>query len=123
MIDGFESEQRHKKILNNIKKKWRDLSNEHTMKVEKMRIKNEKAYQERQNKFIEKLKKKDEIIEKQKELRSELILEEKKRRQEIAKKKSDDVLKNLEEFRLAEEENRLELEEETFEKCNINLFL
>ena len=46
------------------------------------------------------------------------ILENRKRAMEIGKKKSDDVLKNLEEYNKRQEEERLKLEQDTFLKCN-----
>ena len=42
----------------------------------------------------------------------------KKEQEEYSKKKMDDVLKNLEEYNKSEEEKRLKLEQETFEKSN-----
>jgi hypothetical protein len=55
---------------------------------------------------------------KQLQLKNEKILEEKRRAMEIGKKKSDDVLKNLEEYNKKQEEERLKLEKDTFLKCN-----
>jgi hypothetical protein len=52
------------------------------------------------------------------QLKNDKILEEKKKAMEIGKKKSDDVLKNLEEYNKKQEEERLKLEKDTFLKCN-----
>ena len=49
--------------------------------------------------------------------------EEKKKREEITKKKVDDVYKNLNEFKNKEEEKRLILEKETFDKCNLIIII
>ena len=57
-------------------------------------------------------------IMKQLQLKNEKILENRKRAMEIGKKKSDDVLKNLEEYNKRQEEERLKLEQDTFLKCN-----
>ena len=51
-------------------------------------------------------------------MRKNILEEEKKKREEITKKKVDDVYKNLNEFKNIEEEKRLRLENETFEKSN-----
>ena len=119
MIDNFDLEARHNKILKDIKDKWSSLSALHDEKVENMKIKTEKIYK---NKYIElkkKLKRKEEIIQKQLEMRKNMREEEKKKREEITKKKVDDVYKNLNEFKIIEEEKRLILEKETFDKSNL----
>ena len=52
-------------------------------------------------------------------MRNEKMLEEKKKAIEQGKRKSDDVLKNLEEYNKKQEEERLQLEKNTFLKCNL----
>ena len=52
-------------------------------------------------------------------MRKNMREEEKKKREEITKKKVDDVYKNLNEFKIIEEEKRLILEKETFDKSNL----
>ena len=117
MISNFELEDRHNKILKDIKEKWSSLSALHNEKVENMKIKTEKMYRKKDKDLKKKLLKKDEIIKKQLEMRKKLLEEEKKKREEYSKKKVDDVENNLKEFQRQEEEKRLKLENETFDKC------
>ena len=51
-------------------------------------------------------------------MKQKLLSEEKKRREEITKKKVDDVHKNLDDFKNMEEEKRLIIQKEIFEKSN-----
>ena len=119
MIDNFDLEARHNKILKDIKDKWSSLSALHDEKVENMKIKTEKMYKKKDRELKKKLKRKEEIIKKQLEMRKNMREEEKKKREEITKKKVDDVYKNLNEFKIIEEEKRLILEKETFDKSNL----
>ena len=119
MIDNFDLEARHNKILKDIKDKWSSLSALHDEKVENMKIKTEKMYKKKDRELKKKLKRKEEIIQKQLEMRKNMREEEKKKREEITKKKVDDVYKNLNEFKIIEEEKRLILEKETFDKSNL----
>ena len=118
MMDDFDLETRRKKIFNGIKNKWQGISKGYLEKIEEMKIKNEKIYKERNRKFKQKLKKKELAIKTQMELKNQRLLEKKKEQEEYSKKKMDDVLKNLEEYNKTEEEKRLKLEQETFEKSN-----
>ena len=56
-------------------------------------------------------------------MRKTMREEEKKKREAITKKKVDDVFKNLIEFKNIEEEKRLILEKETFDKCNLIYYI
>ena len=47
MIANFELEDRHNKILKDIKDKWSSLSAIHDEKVENMKIKTEKMYRKK----------------------------------------------------------------------------
>ena len=123
MIDNFDLEARHNKILKDIKDKWSSLSALHDEKVENMKIKTEKLYKKKDRELKKKLKRKEEIIQKQLEMRKNMREEEKKKREEITKKKVDDVYKNLNEFKIIEEEKRLILEKETFDKSNLIKYL
>ena len=122
MMDDFDLEARRRKIFTTIKNKWKAVSNAYNEKIEEMKLKNEKLYMERDQKFKQKLKMKESSIKKQIELRNKLrnkLLQEKKKEQEeISKKKSDDIQKNLEEYYKKQEEKRLKLEQDTFNKCN-----
>ena len=122
MMDDFELETRRKKLYNGLKNKWNEMSKIYTEKIEEMKAKNAKIFKERDKQFKKKLKKKEISIMKQLQLKNEKILEEKKRAMEIGKRKSDDVLKNLEEYNKKQEEERLQLEKDTFLRCNLILY-
>ena len=117
-MDDFELETRRKKMLNGLKNKWNEMSKVYNEKIEEMKLKNAKIFKERDREFKKKIKKKEMSIMKQLQLKNEKILENRKRAMEIGKKKSDDVLKNLEEYNKRQEKERLKLEQDTFLKCN-----
>ena len=123
MLDNFDLEARHNKILKDIKDKWSSLSALHDEKVENMKIKTEKKYKKKDRELKKKLARKNDIIKKQLEMRKNQREEEKKKREAITKKKIDDVAKNLSEFKNLEEEKRLILEKETFEKSNLYIYI
>ena len=116
MLYDFEIETRIKKIYNGIKNKWEEINKSYLEKIEEMKLKNEKIYKERDRKFKLKIKNKELSIKKQIKLKNEKLLQKKKEQEEITKKKSDDVLKNLQEFNKKQEEKRLKLEQNTFLK-------
>jgi hypothetical protein len=118
MMDDFELETRRKKMLNGLKNKWNEMSKVYYEKIEEMKLKNAKIFKQRDKEFKKKIKKKEQSIMRQLQLKNDKILEEKKKAMEIGKKKSDDVLKNLEEYNKKQEEERLKLEKDTFLKCN-----
>ena len=122
-MDDFDLETRRKKMFNGIKNKWQEISKGNLEKIEEMKIKNENLYKERNRKFKQKIKKKELAIQNQKELKNQRLLEKKKEQEEYSKKKMDDVLKNLEEYNKIEEEKRLKLEHETFEKSKIFILI
>ena len=123
MIANFELEDRHNKILKDIKDKWSSLSAIHDEKVENMKIKTEKMYRKKDKELKKKLLKKEQIIKKHLEIRKNFLAEEKKEREKKTKKKLDDVYKNLNEFKNLEEKKRLILENETFEKSKKNFMI
>ena len=122
MLEDFELEARHNKILKGIRDKWRSVSALHDEKVEEMKIKTEKMFQKKDNEFKKKLLHKEQVIQRQLDLRQRQLSEEKSRREEITKKKVDDVQKNLNEFKNMEEKKRLIVEREIFDKSNFNIF-
>ena len=122
MLEDFELEARHNKILKGIRNKWRSVSALHDEKVEEMKIKTEKMYQKKDKEFKQKLLHKEQVIQRQLYLRQRQLSEEKSRREEITKKKVDDVQKNLNEFKNMEEKKRLIVEREIFNKSNFNIF-
>ena len=123
MIANFELQDRHNKILKDIKDKWSSLSAIHDEKVENMKIKTEKMYRKKDKELKKKLLKKEQIIKKHLEMRKNFLAEEKKEREKKTKKKLDDVYKNLNEFKNLEEKKRLILENETFEKSKKNFMI
>ena len=75
MMDDFDLETRRKKILNGIKNKWQEISKGYYERIEEMKLKNEKMYKERNQKFKQKLKKKDLAIKNQIQLKNQKMLE------------------------------------------------
>ena len=118
MMDDFELETRRKKIYNGLKNKWKAVNKGYLEKIEEMKLKNERIYKEKDREFKQKIRKKEQSIKKQISLKKEQLLLKKKEQEELTKKKSDDVLKNLAEFNKKQEEKRLKLEQETFNKSN-----
>ena len=116
MMRNFESESRHKKFLNNIKNKWRAASCKYKEKVELIKIKNAKLNKMRDIAYKKRFLKKEKSIKNQLELKKKERMEEKKRLAEISKKKNEDAAKNLERFHKMQEEERIRLEEDTFQK-------
>ena len=122
MMENFDLEARHNKILKDIKDKWSSLSALHDEKVENMKIKTEKLYKQKDRELKKKLLRKDQVIKRQLEMRRNRMEEEKRKREERTKKKVDDVAKNLIEFKNMEEKKRLILEKETFDKSNSYIY-
>lgn len=122
MLDDFELEARHNKILRGIRDKWRSISVLHNEKVEEMKVKTEKMYKKKDKEFKKKLLRKEEVIKRQLEMRQKFLCEEKKRREETTKKKVDDVQKNLKDFQRMEEHKRLIVAKEIFGKSKFDIF-
>ena len=116
MMKNFESETRHKKFLNSIKNKWRAASCRYKEKVALIKIKNEKINRMRDKEFKRRFLQKENAIKNQLELKNMEKLEEKKRMALLLQKKNEEQSKNLEKFRQMQEEERLKLEEETFQR-------
>ncbi len=116
MMRNFESESRHKKYLNGIKNKWRAASCKYKEKVEFIKMKNEKLNKMRDKEYKKRYLKKENSIKNQLELKKNEKLEEKRRLAEIFKKKNEEAAKNLEKFHKLQEEERIRLEEDTFQK-------
>jgi hypothetical protein len=116
MMKNFESESRHKKFLNGIKNKWRAISCRYKEKVAFIKIKNEKLNKMRDRAFKKKYLQKENAIKNQLEQKKFEKLEAKRKLAEIIKKKNEDAAKNLEKFHKMQEEERLKLEEDTFQK-------
>ena len=119
MMDDFDLETRRKKLHNGIRNKWSQLSKLYTEKVEEMKAKNERLYKERDRAFKKKIKLKEISRMKQLKIKNEKMMEDKKKAIEQGKRKCDDLMKNLEEYNKKQEEERLQLEKNTFLKCNL----
>lgn len=117
MID-FETETRHKKILNGIRNKWRITSSKYSEKIKSIKVENKKADKKKLIDFRKRYKAKELSIKKQLELNKLEKMEEKNKKAEFLKKKSEDVEKNLEKFHQKLEEERLKVEENTMKKSN-----
>lgn len=118
-MSDFELEARRNKILNDMKNKWKTINVQYNERIEEMKIKNENLYKKRDKEFKNKLRKKELSLQKQLGLKNEKLQEEKKRMEEITKKKSDDVLKNIQQYNEEQEKKRLQLEKNTFLKSNL----
>lgn len=122
MMKDFESESRHKKYLNGIRNKWRAESCKYKEKIAFIKTRNEKLYKMRDKAFKKRYKEKENSIKNQLELKNYEKLEEKKRMAEELKKKNEDAAKNLERFHKMQEEERLKVEQDTFQR-SISFFL
>ena len=116
MIDDFELENRHQKILNRIKNKWKSLSEKHTEKVIEFKRQNERMYRMRNMALKKKLKEKDEYLQKNVEMNKRLKNEEKEKKNYLMKQKSENVSQNLEEHLNKQEIERLKLEKTMIHK-------
>ena len=116
MMKNFESESRHKKYLNSIKNKWRAASCKYKEKVQLIKINNEKLNKMRDKAYKKRYLKKENSIKNQLEIKNQEKQEEKRRLAELLKKKNEEASKNLEKFHKMQEEERLKLEEDTFQK-------
>ena len=117
MID-FETETRHKKIINGIRNKWRIASSKYSEKIKSIKIENKKADKKKQIDFKKRYKAKELSIKNQLELNKFEKMEEKNKKAEFLRKKNEDVEKNLEIFHKKLEEERLKVEENTKKKSN-----
>ncbi len=122
MMKDFESESRHKKYLNGIRNKWRAESCKYKEKIAFIKTRNEKLYKMRDKAFKKRYKEKENSIKNQLELKNYEKLEKKKRMAEEFKKKNEDAAKNLERFHKMQEEERLKVEQDTFQR-SISFFL
>jgi len=116
MIDDFELENRHQKILNKIKNKWKSLSVKHTEKVIEFKRQNERMYRMRNMALKKKLKEKDEYLQKNIEMNKRLRNEKEKEKVNLMKQKTENVSQNLEEYLNKQEKERLKLEKTMIHK-------
>ena len=117
MLD-FETETRHKKIINGIRNKWRVASSKYLEKINTIKIENKKAEQKKEKDYKKRFKAKELSIKNQLELNKLEKQEEKNKRIEFFNKKNKNVEKNLEIFHKKLEEERLRVEENTMKKSN-----
>ena len=119
MIDDFELENRHQKILNKIKNKWKSLSVKHTEKVIEFKRQNERMYRMKNMALKKKLKEKDEYLQKNIEMNKRLRNEKEKEKVNLMKQKTENVSQNLEEYLNKQEKERLKLEKTMIHKSNL----
>jgi len=118
MMNDFETETRHKKVINGIRNKWRIESNKYHEKIKNIKIENRKSVQKKQRDYKKRFKAKELSIKNQLELNKLGKIEEKNKRAEFFKRKNEGVEKNLEIFHRKLEEERLKVEENTMKKSN-----
>ena len=108
MMLDFETETRHKKIINGIRNKWRVASSKYLEKIKTIKIENKKAEQKKEKDYKKRFKAKELSIKNQLELN----------KIEKQEEKNKNVEKNLEIFHKKLEEERLRVEENTMKKSN-----
>ena len=123
MISDFETETRHKKIINGIKNKWRIASTKYLEKVDLIKDRNKKLDKKRQREYKKRYKEKELSIQNQLEQKKYEILEKKKNMAEAIRKKNEDAAKNLEKFHELQEKERLKVEQDTMNKSKKLLFI
>lgn len=128
MMMDFETETRHKKIMNGIRNKWRLASSKFLEKVDSIKDRNMKLDKKKQKEYKKRYKAKELSIQNQLELKRNEKLEKKKNMAEAFRKRNEDVEKNLEKFHQIQEEQRLKVEQDTMQKSkkkyiNIIVFL
>jgi hypothetical protein len=123
MMSDFETETRHKKIINGIKNKWRIASTKYLEKVDLIKDRNKKLDKKRQREYKKRYKEKELSIQNQLEQKKYEILEKKKNMAEAIRKKNEDAAKNLEKFHELQEKERLKVEQDTMNKSKKLLFI
>ena len=123
MMSDFETETRHKKIINGIKNKWRIASTKYLEKVDLIKDRNKKLDKKRQREYKKRYKEKELSIQNQLEQKKYEILEKKKNMAEAIRKKNEDAAKNLEKFHELQEKERLKIEQDTMNKSKKLLFI
>ena len=121
MMSDFETETRHKKIINGIKNKWRIASTKYLEKVDSIKDRNKKLDKKRQREYKKRYKEKELSIQNQLEQKKYEILEKKKNMAEAIRKKNEDAAKNLEKFHELQEKERLKVEQDTMNKSKKNI--
>ena len=123
MMSDFETETRHKKIINGIKNKWRIASTKYLEKVDLIKDRNKKLDKKRQREYKKRYKEKELSIQNKLEQKKYEILEKKKNMAEAIRKKNEDAAKNLEKFHELQEKERLKVEQDTMNKSKKLLFI
>ena len=123
MMSDFETETRHKKIINGIKNKWRIASTKYLEKVDLIKDRNKKLDKKRQREYKKRYKEKELSIQNQLEQKKYEILEKKKNMAEAIRRKNEDAAKNLEKFHELQEKERLKVEQDTMNKSKKLLFI
>lgn len=116
MIDDFDLKQRRKLLINKFRDKCDKKNLLYKEKIDELKLKAERLYEQKDKEYKKKLKRKEQSIQKQLALRTQRILNDNKK---FGSKKTNsrNILKKLEEFNKKQEQQRLKLEQETFTKC------
>lgn len=121
MIEDFELESRHQKILNKIKNKWRKVGIKYKERVEELKKQNEKTYILKSKLLEKKLKEKEEVLQKNIDTKKRLKSEERERLGNLMKQKTENVAQNLVVYLKKQEEERLKLEKSMFQKSKFHI--
>ena len=116
MLDNFELESRHQKIINGIKSKWKNIGLKYKEKLNEYKKQNKKIYKIKNKELQKKMREKDEILQRNIEINKRLKSEEKERKGNLMKQKTENASQNLEVFLYKQEEERLKLERNMYHK-------
>ena len=119
MLDNFELESRHQRIINGIKSKWKNIGLKYKEKLSEYKKQNEKMYKIKNKELQKKIREKDELLHRNIEMNKRLKSEERERKGNLMKQKTENASQNLEEFLSKQEEERLKLERNMFHKSNL----
>ena len=119
MLDNFELESRHQRIMNGIKNKWKNKGLKYKEKLSEYKKQNEKMYKIKNKELQKKIREKDELLHRNIEMNKRLKSEERERKGNLMKQKTENASQNLEEFLSKQEEERLKLERNMFHKSNL----
>ena len=116
MLHDFELEARHNKKLRDMRERWRKKSMEHNERVEEMKKRTESMYKKNMNEYKKKILLKEQGIRKKSDLKKKILSEEKN------KSEDEEIQKNINDFKIKEEQKRLVIEREIFERSNFYIF-
>lgn len=112
-MEEFETEKRHKDILNNIKKKWHAKNVAYNQRIENIKKKNEMTYRKKARELKQKLAKKEEILKACKDERNKEKAAEKQKLIDMRVDKERVAKQNVDNYLIELELKRLQVENET----------